>query len=93
MRFDQLMNKQARLNQRELAVDREEDLCGEGGEWVAVDPEAHREEEAASATEVVVEAVVAVQGEEPSAQLVEDLEGEIPTSLGQEVAFEDVDHN
>lgn len=32
MRFSQLMNKQARLNQRELAVDQEEDLCVEGGE-------------------------------------------------------------
>lgn len=58
-----------------------------------MDPEAHREEEAALATEVAVEAVVEVQGEEPSAQLVEDLEEVIPTSPGQEVAFEDVDHN
>ena len=93
MRFNQLMSKQARLSQRELAVDQEEDLCVEGGEQAAVDPEAHREGEAASATEVPVEAVVEVQGEGVSAQLVEDLEEEIPTSPGQEVAFEDVDHN
>lgn len=57
-----------------------------------MDPEAHREEEAASVIEVAGEAVVEVQGEEPSAQLVEDLEEETPTSLGQEVASEDVDH-